>query len=649
MAIVKMKRLRLIGLTEEREALLSTLLRLGCVEVVEPKEELASPEWQTLVQRDEPEELSVLRVRRNAVSEALSTMKKYTPKQFHMMEKRDVISEETLFDEEQTEKAWNAARVINDSTRKIARLLSRETKLEAERDGLLPWKSLDIPLESTGTKTVKIFLGTCPANTAEEALRKDLMEAAPLSTLSVISRGRDQLCLLVICHRDQLDAADEVLHNHIFTAFRVKDLKGRADENILRLEQEKEKCVESRKALENTIRAQESLCQALKLCQDRLTQDLARATAQNKLMTNGTILYLKGWIPASSIATLEKELTQFCCATEFTEPTEDDQVPTLLKNPKWMRCINMVTEMYSLPEYRTGIDPNPLIFFIYILFFGFMFADIGYGIIIFAISRLIHKKFKPKNTMGYMFELGQYLGISTVIFGVLTGGFFGDFLYEFTYTFTPNHVIRLPALISPLESPMQILVIAVVAGCVHLIFGQCVHIYMEARDGHIMEGILDVVPWWILFAGIGLFAVNGTAWGIIAGFAALLLTQGRHKKGFFGKLFGGIASWYDITSWLGDVLSYSRLMALMLATTVIAQVMNILGTLAGNVVVFFLIFIIGHVFNIGINLIGTYVHAARLQYLEFFTKFYKEGGRPFQPLRYETRYVDVADDSGEVM
>lgn len=649
MAIVKMKRLRLIGLAEEREALLSTLLRLGCVEVAEPKEELASPEWQTLVRRDEPEDLSVLRVRRNAVSEALSTMKKYTPKQFHMMERRDVISETTLFDDEQTEKALSAARIINDSTRKIARLLSRENKLEAEREALIPWKSLDIPLESTGTETVKIFLGTCPANTAEEALRKDLTEVAPLSELSIVSRGRDQLCLFALCHSEQLEEADEVLRNYLFTPFRVKDLKGRADENIHRLEEEQKECVESRKALEDTIRKQEGFCKLLKLCQDRLTQDLSRVTAQSKLMTDGTILYLKGWVPVPSIRALKKELSSFCCATEFTDPTEEDQVPTLLKNPKWMRCINMVTEMYSLPEYRTGIDPNPLIFFIYILFFGFMFADIGYGIIIFVISRLISKKFKPKNTMGYMFELGQYLGISTTIFGVLSGGFFGDFLYEFTNTFTPNHVIRLPALISPLDSPMQILVIAIIAGCVHLIFGQCVHIYMEARDGHIMEGILDVVPWWILFAGIGIFALKGTAWGIIAGFAALLLTQGRHKKGFFGKFFGGIASWYDITSWLGDVLSYSRLMALMLATTVIAQVMNILGTLAGNVLVFFLIFIIGHVFNIGINLIGTYVHAARLQYLEFFTKFYKEGGTPFKPLRYETSYVDVADNSGEVM
>ena len=147
-----------------------------------------------------------------------------------------------------------------------------------------------------------------------------------------------------------------------------------------------------------------------------------------------------------------------------------------------------------------------------------------------------------------------------------------------------------------------------------------------------------------MFAGIGIFALQGSAIGLWVGVAALVLTQGRHKKGIFGKLFGGIASLYDITAWLSDVLSYSRLMALMLASSVIASVMNTLGALPRNIIVFALVFIIGHVFNIGVNLIGTYVHAARLQYLEFFGKFYVEGGIPFRPLKYRTKYIDIKEE-----
>jgi V/A-type H+-transporting ATPase subunit I len=167
---------------------------------------------------------------------------------------------------------------------------------------------------------------------------------------------------------------------------------------------------------------------------------------------------------------------------------------------------------------------------------------------------------------------------------------------------------------------------------------------MKIRDGKPFAGFLDVVPWWIVFAGIAVAALKDSFLVLLLGALSLIATQGRSKKGFFGKLFGGIASLYNITSWLGDILSYTRLMALMLATSVIASVMNILGSLPGSIIAFAIIFVIGHVFNIGINLIGTYVHAARLQYLEFFSKFYIEGGIPFKPLRYNTKYVDVVTE-----
>lgn len=648
MAIVKMKRLHLIGLTEEREALLANLLRQGCVEVTEP-EDFRDPAWAGLLERDEAVSLPQLREQRNAVSESLETLKKYVPKQFHMMEKREAVSERELFCDARREKALAVAGTLNQRARKIAQLLSREGKLEQVRLSLEPWKGLELPLEMTETATAKILLGTCPAAVQEAKLLTELEAAAPMAKLLFLNKDKEHRYLVLICRKEEAEQAEDALRRHMFSLFRPKDMAGTPAENLVRLAEEKTQCVQQREDLAAQIVSQGEHCRELKHCLDRLNQDFAKLAAQNRLMTDGTILYLTGWVPEPSIPALQKSLEPFCCAEEYVDPGPEDTVPTLLRNPKWMECINMVTEMYSLPEYRRGIDPNPLIFFIYIIFFGFMFADIGYGIIIFTLSLLVTKKFRPQKTLGYMFRLGQYLGISTTIFGVLTGGFFGDFLYELTSTFLPEHVIVLPALINPLSSPMQILTIAIVMGCIHMFFGQCIHMYMEARDGHPWDGIWDVVPWWVVFAGIGLFAWKGTALGIAAGFLVLLLTQGRHKKGFFGKLFGGIASWYDITSWLGDVLSYSRLMALMLATTVIAQVMNILGTLPHNIVVFFLIFLIGHTFNIGINLIGTYVHAARLQYLEFFSKFYKEGGIPFRPLQYDTKYVDVTEESGEVI
>ena len=204
--------------------------------------------------------------------------------------------------------------------------------------------------------------------------------------------------------------------------------------------------------------------------------------------------------------------------------------------------------------------------------------------------------------------------------------------------------------VNPVNDPMKVLIIAIAIGCVHLVFGQCIHIYMGFRDGKLAGGVdalLDVVPWWIFFAGIAVLVLAGTPAGLLIGVIALVLTQGRHNKGFFGKFFGGLKSLYDTTSWLSDVLSYARLMALMLASSVIAQVFNTLAALPGNIIVFILVFLIGHTFNIGVNLVGTYVHAARLQYLEFFGKFYKEGGIPFRPLQYDTKYVDIVNATKE--
>ena len=285
-----------------------------------------------------------------------------------------------------------------------------------------------------------------------------------------------------------------------------------------------------------------------------------------------------------------------------------------------------------------------MIFWFYIFFFGFMFADVAYGIIIWLVSFLITKKFRPKYTMGYMFKLGQYLGISTLICGIFTGGFFGDVIPKFAENMLGITSDQLPVwfqtfsngiIVNPIGDPMTVLVIAIGIGIVHLIFGQCIHIYMGFRDGRGIDGLLDVVPWWVVFIGIASLALGGPAWVIILGVLLLIATQGRAKPGIIRKIMGGIGSLYDVTSWLSDILSYSRLMALMLATSVIASVMNTLGTLGGltavGMVLFVLVFLIGHTFNIGVNLIGTYVHAARLQYLEFYGKFYIEGGTPFSP------------------
>lgn len=655
MSIVKMKRLRLLSLASQREELLARLQHAGCVEVLEPEQALTDPEWTALLTRESTSLLTV-KSQATAIRAALDTLKRYAPEKTGLFIQRQAIREKDFFRPEALEKALALAEEINERARQISKLHTRETNLLNQKTSLEPWAPLDLPLEVQETATTVVQLGTCPVGVDLVETERQLAETTERSQLMEISRDKHQRYLLLVCWKEEFEEAIKVLRARGYGAARLKGLTGTPMENIRRIEEEIVQVQQERADIIEKIAACRDQRKNLEICQDRVEQDLQREQAREKLLTDGTMIFLEGWVAQTGLPRLEEGLKDLACAYELADPTPEETPPTLLKNRKWISCINMVTEMYSLPVYHGGIDPNPLIFGFFVLFFGIMFADIAYGLVLFAISFAITKKYRPKGTLGYMFHLGQYLGLSTAVFGALTGGLCGDAIYQFTNAFFPDHVISLPALINPLQDPMTIMAIALGLGAVHMLFGQCVHIYMEIRDGRPLEGFLDVVPWWIVFAGLAVAYFKGTALVVGLGFLALLLTQGRHKKGILGKFFGGIASWYDITSWLGDILSYCRLMALMLATSVISQVFNILATLPGEglpkpvgILVFLVIFLVGNLFNMGINIIGTYVHAARLQYLEFFSKFYKEGGVPFKPLKYQTKYVDVTTDNGEVV
>lgn len=642
MAIVKMKRFRLIALDQDRAALFARLQHLGCVEISEAESKLASPEWAALMRRDTSSS-GETKTKLARVGHAMDALKKYAPVKSGLFLKRPFLSEQDFLRADTLASSLEIADSIGNSLAEISRLNTRENRLTGLRAGLLPWIALHYPLNKLSTEHVKITLGVCPAVVSLDKLTEALHEAAPLASLSALSQDRDQHYLLLLYHTAEALAAEETLKSFAFSSAQFKDTKGTAAEEIARIDKELSDIARLRSEAEAHIASFSAQRPALRHALDRLQQDLQQELSREHLLTDGTIVFLEGWAAATGLERLQKELSAFPCAYSLEDPTKEETPPTLLKNPKWMSCINMVTEMYSLPAYHGGIDPNPLIFGFFILFFGFMFADIGYGIILFTLSLIITKKYRPKNTIGYMFHLGIYLGISTTIFGFVTGGFFGDAITVFAQNFLGRE-IALPYLLNPLSDPMTVLIVAIALGVVQLICGQCIHLYMKFRDGEGVDGLLDVLPWWLFFAGIGYVVLAGSALGIWIGIAVLVLTQGRHKKGLFGKLFGGIASLYDVTSWLSDVLSYCRLMALMLATSVIASVMNILGSLPGSIIAFLVIFVIGHVFNIGVNIIGTYVHAARLQYLEYFGKFYREGGIPFRPLSYRTKFIDITEE-----
>jgi len=299
--------------------------------------------------------------------------------------------------------------------------------------------------------------------------------------------------------------------------------------------------------------------------------------------------------------------------------------------------------MYSLPAYGT-VDPNPLMAPFFILFYGMMMADMGYGLLMMIASLVIMKKSNPNGaTMRYMIPLLGLCGVSTFIWGALTGGFFGDLIPQMVLL-TTGKAIALPALFSPLDDAVPILIGSLILGLIQIFVGMAVSMVQQFRRGETVQALCNEGAWFVVFllAGIcalGVLPLNVT---LIAILVLLIVTQGYGKKGIVGKIIGIGGSLYNgVTGYFSDILSYSRLMALMLAGAVVAQVFNQLGAMTGNVITFFIVAMIGNALNFALNLLGCYVHDMRLQCLEFFGRFYSDGGKPFRPLDITARYVDV--------
>lgn len=640
MAIVKMKRLHLLSLAADKDQLLQLLLKAGCVEVNEMDAELADPQWKALVTK-ERSMVSVARSGVTTVNAALETLKKYAGIKSSLFILRKELGEEAFFDGDARRAALEKAALINEYNRQISQANSQKNRIGSQRLGLLPWRNLDVDLSMRKTENARLAFGVCPAAVSMDELGLALLEKDLAAECFHASSDREQHYLLMVYHKDEEDSVMEVLRPFSFNPSALKDIEGSAEQNILALESAIEELDNKRKHLEDEIASFAAFREDLQLCADQMTQELSKEEARSRLVTTGNLIYLKGWVPAPDQKKLEDVLKDFVCAIEILDPGEQETPPTELRNSKLIHSMEMVTEMYSLPSYQ-GIDPNPLIFPFFTIFYGMMYGDVAYGIVLILLSQFIIRKYRPKGVVGNILQLSTICGVSALIWGFLSGSIFGDAASVIAEEFLgiENFVLYVPVL-DPLADPLKILYLAIIMGVIQLMVGMCINIYMCFRDGRPLDALFDVGSWWLLFAGIGLLALKGTPVILYAGIGALVLTQGRQNKGFLGKLGGGVASLYNITSWLGDVLSYTRLMALMLATTVIASVVNILGSLPGNIFAFLVIFIFGHAFNMGINLIGTYVHAARLQYLEYFSKFYKSGGRPFKPLRYNTKFVDV--------
>lgn len=634
-----MKHLRLLGMESEREALLKAMQDMECVEIssIDGSEEalksgFAKPDDKALMSAQEAS---------RAYRTALASLDRFAPEKKGMFRKRQGVSRAAFFSAESEENARTAAETINKDARRLGEIESERTKNEALRATLAPWLTVDAPLGGADG-ALAVFFGTAGLNVTDDALKALADSLDGLLTWQQASSDRSLRYLLVMCHGSVKERALSALRDLGFSTVSFRGMTGTAKENDKALAENLAALEKERQEIEQRIAGLGGKREALLEASDRAAIALRREEAKSRLVGTDKVFLLEGWLPADRCAEIEKTLKPLTCAIETREPTEDEypQVPVQLKNNKLTRPLNMVTEMYSLPAYGT-LDPNPLMAPFFILFYGIMMADMGYGLLMMIASVIISKKYRPKGTSGELFSLLGLCGISTFIMGALTGGFFGDFLTQLVAIVSPGTVFALPKLFDPLDDLTMILIGSMALGLVQIVTGMAISLIEKCKRKKFLDAFFEEITWWIVFIGIALLALGKGAAVLYVGCALVLLGPIVQGKGW-GKLTGVFGSLYNhVTGYFGDILSYTRLMALMLAGSVIAQVFNMLAAMPGNVIAFIIISMLGNAMNFGLNLLGCYVHDLRLQCLEFFNKFYVDGGKPFRPMTLDTEYVDL--------
>ena len=642
MAIVKMKRLRLIALESDQTALLRRLQKLGCLQLSEPPSDEAA--WEGLLHR-QTDQSAQRQGQLRLLQNALDVLKRYAPQKTGLLTPRPAVSEQDFLDDSTLAEDLAVAQEVADHAAELNRLKAQETRLTSERASLVPWQTLDLPMDLTGTRTVDVITGTVPGPVDFDQLQGQLADQVPEAALYRLSQSSEQQCLLLICHKSATNAALELLRASGLTTGQLNSWHGTVAENAERLDDELDR-VRRDAALEQSFLVDLGVRQDdLRLTADRIATELDREENAHRLMTDQCIVCLQGWVPEPSVKKLTDLLDQFDCAYDLADPTEEEypEVPVQLKGNVFTRSMNCITEQYSLPAYD-GIDPNPVMAPFFIFFFGMMMADMAYGILMIVGSLLFLKKKRPADPS--FMEMIFWCGISTFIFGALTGGFFGDFIPQLCKIINPASTFELPALFTPLKDTMSIMIGSLVLGLIQIITGMTVSTVKKTKDGHFPDALWDEITWWVILAGLALMILKiGTVGGVpvVLVIGGLMLVYGstRNAKGF-GKVTALISAIYNgVTGFFSDTLSYVRLMALMLSGSVIAQVFNTLGATFGSVIIFIIISMIGNALNLALNLLGCYVHDMRLQFLEFFNRFYKDGGKAYQPLSLQSKNVEI--------
>lgn len=645
MAIVKMSNFSLFAFDSKREDLLHELQKFTYVHFLDQDEDV---DVEGLKNVEVPESIVAIEEDISKVSYAINILSKYRVKEKGIKAMKE--GQENFDFKELEERANNIDYIplynqLRDNWSKKENLRQEIVKLETIIAELSPWINLKSSIKNLDRfEQSQVFLGTIP-----KALGSFINEAlldTEYTYFEIVSEDKDNLYIIILTSKSEVEKVSEALRNNSFSKVSLYG-ENSPEEEIKVLNEKVFNLENDIDEIEVIIEGLSKDLHKLEIVYDYLLNKRLRIESSQKFLKTEKVNVIKGYIPtdmARDFVEIIKKVLGNIYYLDIKEAEKDDPgVPVLLENTKFAESFESLTGMYSLPRYNE-IDPTPYLAPFYLIFFGMMAADIGYGVIMLISTFFVLRKFNLSESSRSFIRFFYYLSFSVIIWGAIYGSIFGG-------------IIPMKGLINPAEDYMTLLVISIIFGLIHVFFALGLKAYILVKDDKYLDVIYDVGFWYLALIGGIVYLLDilvalppmvksASLIIMIVGMAGIVIFGGRESESIAGKIGGGVYSLYGITGYVGDFVSYSRLMALGLAGGFIAGAVNMIAGMLVDKGIFgmigaVLIFIGGQAFNLGLSLLGAYVHTIRLTFVEFFSKFYEGGGKRFNLFRSKAKYINL--------
>ncbi|MDU5595178.1 MULTISPECIES: V-type ATP synthase subunit I [Peptoniphilus] len=648
MAIVNMKEFKLFIFDDSREKLIDRFQKFNYVHIVESdfdKDEYIEDDFARPKSLDDLIEIDD-KIKRS--KEDIDLLLKFKEKESAIKSLKDGVENITL--EELADRALRFP--FEKIDKEIRSLVNQKDKnnskvqnIDSKIFELKPWRGLSSSLEGTSSMdSVNVYTGTVAANYADKFEREFLENE--LIYIERVSQDKNFRYYLIIVEKSVDNEVKDIFSSYGFTPINIKADK-KVEDKINSYEKDKELLFEENKDIEENLKKYLKYLDDLKYSYEFYRNEKVKIMSQRKFLKTTKVDMIEGYVPNEKLSNFEKEVKKVCgdnyYLSAYDANRDSNEVPILLENNSFVKPFELMTEMYAMPRYNE-IDPTPFFAPFYFIFAGIMVGDFGYGLLVFLGTLFALKNFNLTDKKRRFLKFFNYLSISTIIFGLVFGSFFGG-------------IIELPSLIDPAEDSTLLVILSLILGGIHIFFALGIKAYMDIRDGKPKDALYDVGFWYMALIGIiGLLLQiklenlapykNVFLVVMILGMIGIVATGGREEKTTGEKIGWGIYSLYGISSYLGDFVSYLRMMALVLsgsflglAINMIAGMLfesNILGKIFAIVV-----FVVFQLFNAFLCYLSAYVHTARLTYVEMFNKFYEGGGIPFKKMIENSDYFNI--------